>query len=203
MKIRLIVGLLFFVGSVFAYDVSLNWATNSSANSYKIYYGNSSRNYDHSINVGKTNYYTISNLTNNVTFFSATSIGNGGIESLFGNEAIYYYDANMPTNVPLVYLGMKVDYGTNLAHLSSYSKCVASLTANSQFFYGSFLVMTNRPCFGAKPNDTNSYLYLVEQIQYGNSLTNLINVRYDLMSFTNAPNNEFYRGSLILTNGFF
>src|ERR1039457_4160780 len=85
MKIRLIVGLLFFVGSVFAYDVSLNWATNSSANSYKIYYGNSSRNYDHSINVGKTNYYTISNLTNNVTFFSATSIGNGGIESPFSN----------------------------------------------------------------------------------------------------------------------
>lgn len=73
-------------------QVTLAWDNSPSPNviGYKIYSGASSGNYSQSTNVGLTNSYTVTNLTEGQAYyFAATAIGTGGLESAYSNEINY------------------------------------------------------------------------------------------------------------------
>lgn len=200
MRIKLIVSLLFVALSAIAADVVLSWNGNPAATGYKIYSGTNSRIYQTSNDVGSVNTVTFTGITAPTTYFAATAYDGKGYETYPSIEAIFQGTGNGSI---VNYIGMKVDYGTNLVNLQSKSICVLSIDSSYQNFYAAKFVMTNRPFVGVRPNDTNNYLYLGEQIQFGTGLTDLKTVSYDLMTFTNPPPNQFYKGSLIITNKFF
>ena len=69
--------------------VTLAWNPNSETNldGYKIYYGNSSRNYDVNIDVGNVTEYKVLNLTEGETYyFAATAYDTSDNESDFSDE---------------------------------------------------------------------------------------------------------------------
>ncbi len=75
-----------------AAQVSLAWDTSTDpiVASYKIYSGTSSSIYSQNVNVGLTNTYTVTNLTEGQTYyFAATAIGSNGLESGYSNEVSY------------------------------------------------------------------------------------------------------------------
>ena len=80
-------------------NVTLNWVapTQNSDGSpltdlvgYKIYYGTSSRTYDHEIQIDNpgTTTYVVDNLVPNTYYFAATSLNSSGIESDYSGEAV-------------------------------------------------------------------------------------------------------------------
>ena len=80
-------------------NVTLNWVapTQNSDGSplmdlagYKIYYGTSSRTYDHEISIDNpgTTTYVVDNLVPNTYYFAATSLNSSGIESDYSGEAV-------------------------------------------------------------------------------------------------------------------
>ncbi len=77
-----------------AADITLAWDQNSDPDlaGYKLYLGNSSRNYTHTIDLGLTTQYTIRNLIDGtVYFFTLTAYNQKGFESSFSNEVRYPY----------------------------------------------------------------------------------------------------------------
>jgi hypothetical protein len=77
---------------------------------------------------------------------------------------------------------------------------VMSITNNPGYFYNEYLIITNNPIIGIRPMDTNKYVYVGTMINYGPGIINLTSSTFQLMAFMNPPNNQFYRGSLIITN---
>jgi fibronectin type 3 domain-containing protein len=80
------------LGKALAADITLAWDHNSESDlgGYKLYLGNSPRNYSQIIDLGLTTQYTISNMIEgNVYFFALTAYNQKGFESSFSNEVRY------------------------------------------------------------------------------------------------------------------
>ena len=76
----------------FSAQIKIKWTPNKEKRvaGYKIYYGNSSRNYTDSIDVGNKTSYTISNLLDGKTYFiGITAYNLNGKESSYSNEISY------------------------------------------------------------------------------------------------------------------
>jgi hypothetical protein len=94
--ILFIIFLISFPSALFAAEVPLRWsapAFNADGTplkdlaGYKIYYGNASRRYDGSIDVGNVTITVVSNLTDGLTYyFSITAYDTSGNESGYSNE---------------------------------------------------------------------------------------------------------------------
>jgi hypothetical protein len=80
-------------------NVTLSWAapTQNADGSplqdlagYKIYYGKSSRTYDHEIHIGSPSIttYVVDNLVPDTYYFAATSFNSSGVESEYSGEAV-------------------------------------------------------------------------------------------------------------------
>ena len=81
-----------FVANSKPTDIRLAWDFNSEPDlaGYKLYLGNSSRNYTQVIDLGMTNQYTIRDLIDGtVYFFALTAYNQKGLESGFSNEVQY------------------------------------------------------------------------------------------------------------------
>jgi hypothetical protein len=102
----IISGLSFFVApsALAASSATLMWNPSSSTNiaGYKVYYGNSSRNYTNTITAGTATTITISNLVSGATYyFAATAYDTYNLESDFSNEVGY---TNVVQASPLITL---------------------------------------------------------------------------------------------------
>jgi len=75
-------------GTALAADVSLAWDASLSTDitGYKVYIGNSSRNYTTTIQIGNQTTYTATNLSNGTYYFAVTAYDASGNESDFSNE---------------------------------------------------------------------------------------------------------------------
>jgi hypothetical protein len=100
LPIVLILSLLFSVlfilscplGKALAADITLAWDHNSEPDlaGYKLYLGNSPRNYPQVIDLGLTTQFTITDLIDGVVyFFTLTAYNQKGFESSFSNEVRY------------------------------------------------------------------------------------------------------------------
>lgn len=73
----LILSLILFLSTTYGYSaqVTLAWNPNSESDlaGYKIYYGNSSRNYGSNVDVGNLTSYTIQNLAEGQTYYLAVT----------------------------------------------------------------------------------------------------------------------------------
>jgi len=73
-----------------ATQVTLDWAAETGASGYKIYYGTTSKNYSSVIDVGNAITYTVPNLSNGVTYyFAATAYDANRLESDYSSEVSY------------------------------------------------------------------------------------------------------------------
>ncbi len=85
--------ILFFTNiNIYAAQVSLVWGSNSESDlaGYKIYYGNSSRNYDSNVDVGNQTSYTVTGLVEGETnYFAITAYDMAGNESSYSSEVVY------------------------------------------------------------------------------------------------------------------
>jgi hypothetical protein len=73
-------------------DVTLAWDANTEPDldGYKLYYGTSSRNYTTSVDVGTTTEYTLTGLTEGITYyFAATAYDTLDNESGYSTEIVY------------------------------------------------------------------------------------------------------------------
>ena len=100
LPILLILSLFFLVlliltcpsGRAMAADITLAWDHNSEPDlaGYKLYLGNSPRNYPQVIDLGLTTQFTIRDLIDGVVyFFTLTAYDRKGFESSFSNEVRY------------------------------------------------------------------------------------------------------------------
>jgi len=83
----------FFLGNIrlLAANVTLAWdpKTDSNLAGYKVYYGNASRSYSSTVNVGNTTTHTVSSLGPGTYYFAVTAYYTSGTETAFSNEASY------------------------------------------------------------------------------------------------------------------
>jgi fibronectin type 3 domain-containing protein len=78
--------------NVYSAQATLTWDPNSESDlaGYKVYYGNSSENYDTNIDVGNQTSYTISGLVDgNAYYFAATAYDTSSNESGYSEEVVY------------------------------------------------------------------------------------------------------------------
>ncbi|KHE90274.1 MAG: fibronectin type III domain-containing protein [Candidatus Scalindua rubra] len=71
---------------------ALSWTANTESDlaGYKVYYGNTSGNYDANVDVGNQTNYTLTGLVNGQTYYVAvTAYDSSGNESAFSSEVIY------------------------------------------------------------------------------------------------------------------
>jgi hypothetical protein len=185
-----------------AYNVELLWNPSLSPNvtNYNIFYGGQSGIYTNETSVGNVTNCVISNLTANVYYFSATAVNTQGMSSQFSAQAVYTNNPTGTTNPPVTYVGIQLNYGTNLTAINFQEFQVLAITNDPGYFYSQQLVLTNNPLVGTTPHDGNSYLYVDAIITYGLNLTSLTNVEQSLTTFTNPPSNQFYSEQLVITN---
>jgi fibronectin type 3 domain-containing protein len=84
--------LTFPTGKALAADITLAWDHNLEPDlaGYKLYLGNSPRNYPQVIDLGLTTQFTITDLIDGVVyFFTLTAYNQKGFESSFSNEVRY------------------------------------------------------------------------------------------------------------------
>jgi len=85
--------MIFFLSTpVQSAQVTLQWDPNLEADlaGYRVYYGTSSGNYSHSLDVGKTTTCTVSNLQDGMPYyFAATAYDTAFAESEFSSEVVY------------------------------------------------------------------------------------------------------------------
>jgi Divergent InlB B-repeat domain len=88
-------GFVCFLPDVFSAQVTLSWdspSTNTDGtpltdlSGYKVYYGTTTRSYTQTIDVGNTNTYTVSNLSDGTYYFAVTASNMSGNESVYSNE---------------------------------------------------------------------------------------------------------------------
>ncbi len=215
--------LMAFVSPVFSYSVSLGWDYSCSSNvsGYKVYYGWTNNLPPYQINtVLDCNGNTITNVFYGTIFYDVMDVGNTNVAIIPNLKPnIYYYFSSTCYNTPLgvesgyssqvysmivdtnnyTYVGIEVDYGTNLTLLQSQKILTMVVTNNPGYFYNEQLIITNNPFIGTNPVDGNNYVYIGTIIQYGLDLTALNSSIFSLMTFTNTSN-QYYRRSLIITN---
>ena len=89
-----ILALILFISTtnVYSAQVTLVWIPNTESDlaGYKVYYGNSSGNYDTNVDVGNQTSYTFSGLVSAKTYYIvATAYDTSGNESTYSDEAVY------------------------------------------------------------------------------------------------------------------
>lgn len=185
-------------------SVILSWDTSTDSNimGYQIMGGIISGNYTIFKNTDLVTSYTFTNLLSNTNYYFVvrefnTTWVTGPMPQ---NETIWISPPTIPLKI--TYVGVKVDYGTNLVNLLSQSTLVFSVTNNPGYFYSEVLIITNNPFSGIKPVDGNKYVYLGAVVKYGTNITQLNSITSGLFTLTNPPA-YFYRSSLILTNHIF
>ncbi len=93
--------LLLFPFLVYGAEVTVAWNANSDSDlaGYKIYYGNSSRNYSTTVDVGNVTSHRVTNLVaDDPYYFAATAYDFSGNESAYSEEAVYDMPPAIPTN---------------------------------------------------------------------------------------------------------
>ena len=81
--------ILLYTSNIYSAQVTLSWDTNKEKNiaGYKMYYGNSSRNYSSNVDVGNRTSYTIKDLESDKTYyFVVTAFNTNGSESSYSAE---------------------------------------------------------------------------------------------------------------------
>lgn len=94
-----VVALFFFNTECFSAQIKITWSPNIEKNvvGYKVYYGDSSRNYNNSVDVGNRTSYTIANLVEGNTYFiGITAYDSNGKESDYSDELSS--EASTPSN---------------------------------------------------------------------------------------------------------
>lgn len=104
-KIFLVLVMLFvFSGLVYAESVSLSWNANTESDlaGYKVYYGNSTGNYDNSFDIGNQLSHTLENLAVGQSYYIAlTAYDIWGNESGYSNEVSYTATDTTPPGSPV------------------------------------------------------------------------------------------------------
>ena len=135
------VALLFFCSipsiPAFAYNVKLAWDPNSDTNlaGYYLYYGASSRNYTHRIDVGSATVYTVTGLGPGMYYFAVTAYATSGAESSFSNEVALATGVTVPQIT-----SAKAAMVTGNAALITWS---TDLPSDSQVEYGKTIAYGN------------------------------------------------------------
>ncbi len=101
-KVILVVFLLAVIhpASGFAASILVKWNANTESDlaGYKIYYGNQSRTYGSSVNVGKVTSYQLGNVSTGRTYYMAlTAYDTSGNESGYSSESSVYVPAQQTT----------------------------------------------------------------------------------------------------------
>ena len=112
-KARIIVIIVFILFAQYSFGyalaVTLEWDQNQEPNivGYKLYYGNSSRNYSITLDVGNQTEYIVKNLDNKKTyFFALKAYNNCGIESDFSDEISLTIDTVLNRNPSVIGSGL-------------------------------------------------------------------------------------------------
>ena len=119
----LVMALFVPVGTGHSAQVSLAWDANTEPNlaGYKIYYGTASHNYGWVLNVGKVTTYTVTGLTDGLTYyFAATAYNTSNLESAYSGEVSQgscTYSISPPTQ------GFTASAGTGTVSVSTQSTC--------------------------------------------------------------------------------
>jgi hypothetical protein len=179
--------------------------------SYEVGYGTASQSYSNIIDAQTNTSIVLSNLTPNAVYYIAVRtymnftwatnrMTNTVTFSVYTPEVVFTNAGPEATNI--IFLGVKLEYGSGLSSLETKRIGIKAFTnPPAQQFYRMALLLTNKPFEGVKSSDdTNSYRFLGVRLQYGVSLAQLSTEIKALLTRTNAPANEFYRGSLIITN---
>jgi hypothetical protein len=129
-SITVIIVFVFFTQYCFGYAqaVNLEWDQNKEPNivGYKLYYGNSSKNYSIPLDVGNQTKYIVKNLAEGTTyFFAITAYNNCGNESDFSDEISLKIDTPIKTNPSIKSSGLvKPTTGDNntipVAYINAY-----------------------------------------------------------------------------------
>ena len=151
-------------------------------------------NYNTRIDAGTNTTIIITNLTPGKTYyFVANAYTADGQENPPSNEISY----TIPTNPPpkITYLGTRLEWWTNMTSINRQNFNLMSFTnpPNGQF-YRSYLILTNRGSITTKIVDLKTRLEWWTNMAYVNKQI------FDLRSFTNPPNPQFYRSFLVITN---
>jgi len=88
---------LLLTSKIFAGELIVSWNPNSEDDlkGYKIHYGNSSGNYDNTIDVGKVTIYTVSNINEGINYyFVLTAYDEAGNESEYSDEVFAFIEKN-------------------------------------------------------------------------------------------------------------
>jgi hypothetical protein len=93
--------LLYCCAQAVAADVSLAWDASISPNitGYKVYVGNSSRNYGTPITIGNQTTFTVTGLASGTYYFAVTAFDMDGNESDFSNEVTQTTSAGHTCNI--------------------------------------------------------------------------------------------------------
>jgi F5/8 type C domain-containing protein/fibronectin type III domain protein len=107
-----------FLGNahLLAADVTLAWDAKTETNlaGYKVYYGNASRSYSSTINVGKVTSYTVAGLGPGTYYFAVTAYYTSGTETTFSNEASKTL-SSPPASGSLAHSGTLISSSQNFA----------------------------------------------------------------------------------------
>ena len=88
-----LLALFIFCPVTYAADVTLAWDPNpTTPDGYRLYYGTASGNYTESIDVGNVTQYTLTDLSETVTYFIVARAYNDSGESGNSNEVSWTYD---------------------------------------------------------------------------------------------------------------
>lgn len=88
----MLITFLLTLSCIFAAEVKLQWDANTESDlaGYKVYYGQTSRNYGIPIDVGNITNAIVTNLTEGMTYyFAATAYSDSGLESPYSIEVVY------------------------------------------------------------------------------------------------------------------
>ena len=193
--------------SVFAsYTINLAWnpPLNADPNityNYVVYAGTNSGEYCLKFDVGTNLNYSFTKAKYPVYYFAASdyAIINGQTNTSDLCQEVSFYQSSQ--NLPLTYVGAKLNYGTNLNAMNHKSVFIDSFTNAN--FYSLNLIQTNKPLVGTVPNDENYYVYLVGKLNYGTNLSAMTSESVLLLTRTNPPTGEFYNANLVITNNVF
>jgi hypothetical protein len=157
------------------------------------------------VDIGTNRTCTITNLTIGVTYyFAATAYDSNGLESLPSNEVSYTVPVT-PTNPPskVTYLGTRLEWWTNMMYISKQNFSLISFTNSPpNQFYRSYLIITNRWNLLVAPDGISAVkiVDLKTRLEWWTNMMYINKQVFDLKSFTNPPNPQFYRSFLVITN---
>jgi hypothetical protein len=133
-----------------AAQVELTWEPSAgSATGYKVHYGGSSRNYDHSVDVGNSTGCNISGLQEGETYYFAATAYDAVAESNFSEELVYTIpvgassEASFPYSDRQVIEAEQMSYHANGAQTGDYWNLWSNGTMNEDVYFpdsGTYLI---------------------------------------------------------------